>query len=853
MKVLNPIDRSKLFAELGASFRSHSAPFVTIVTTSGSSDEISAFCAEFSKKTPGTVYLEGEADSAYPFMVPYRPFFYAIYCSRPDYDNFREIDYNRVEKLAFSLGISSAAEKTKFSVFETMKSFYGFKHETKDSPARMKIFQEIASVFSYIARRGDIVFHVKNADKIDSDTAELINFICRNLKEYKISIILSHNSGYPIPEDIKKIFIDFVFGHHDFPCDGETVSGTDIFAAVSPEAALVLKASSIFYNDFRAGDIAACVEKSEKEVLPALSELAEKGLISESSYRGIFRHSRPRVKSDALKAVSADDFKKYNAAVLSRFSQNSIGIPDIGLSRLIYHALNIEDYATASAIASRLAISLCEVGCANNALKLIKFIEYIIFHKKSENLSGSLKSEIYIIHGQIYIILGKYERAFKFFSDLHERLLPLLKDNACELKFFDIQINKWLGLIALLKPSLPALKETVPLKYFTTAMALDVSSARNRIECNNLIALYNYQIGDLEKASIFYRDNVKMLSMEKGNQSLWLEADSTMRGLSSVCLRQGEFRKALAYIKKCEDACVNSGNKKSLANTYHYMGMIYHNRGDFSEAVSYYERGITVLEEISDKISQSRIWTSLGVTFFNQAKYSDALSYFNKSLEVAVRSNNKKAIAILNGNSARIYALLNNLDSAYAALKEDLAILTETRDRFGLAYAHAYLGDVHFMAGKTDEARESYKASYEISVKSQFLSPQILSSLGLLQCMPDELVAAEGKKLVEELLMIDSREIDTISKSLILRARAMHESACGIYHRATCFVNQALINFEKLNMPLETALCLIDEGKLLRLNNQADAARERIENAVKLFESIGARYYVDKYKKVRIK
>ncbi|HNY13104.1 MAG TPA: tetratricopeptide repeat protein, partial [Candidatus Wallbacteria bacterium] len=654
MHSLNSIDRSKFFAELGTTFRSHSAPFVTIVRTSAAGDEISAFCAEFSRKTDNTVYLEGEADSVHPFMVPYRPFFYAIYCSRPDYDNFREIDYNRVEKLAFALGISSEAEKPKFSIFETMKSFYGFKHEAKDSPTRMKIFQEIANVFSYMARRGDIVFHIKNADKIDPDTAELINFICRNLKEHKILIILSHNEGSPIPEEMKKVFNDFIFGHYDFPCEAQTTSTADIFVGLSSEAVSALKVSSIFYNDFSISDMAACLEKTDKEVLPALAELTEKGFISESSYRGIFRYCLPRIKSDILKTLPANDFKKYNAAILSRFSKNIIGIPDIGLSRLVYHALNIEDYATVSAIASRLAISLCEVGCPNNALKLIKFMEYIIFHKKNENISASLRSEIYIIHGQIYIILGKYEKAFEFFTKLHGRLAPLFKDNANELKRFDIQINKWLGLIALLKPSLPSLKENVPLKYFTTAMALDVSSSRNRIECNNLIALYNYQIGDLEKASIFYRDNVKMLSMEKDNASLWLEADSTMRGLSSVCLRQGEFRKALAYIKKCEDGCAKSGNKKPLANTYHYMGMIYHNRGDFLEAVNYYEHGIAVLEEISDKMGQSRIWTSLGVTFFNQAKYREALSYFNKSLDVAVRSSNKKAIAILNGNSARI-------------------------------------------------------------------------------------------------------------------------------------------------------------------------------------------------------
>jgi tetratricopeptide (TPR) repeat protein len=251
--------------------------------------------------------------------------------------------------------------------------------------------------------------------------------------------------------------------------------------------------------------------------------------------------------------------------------------------------------------------------------------------------------------------------------------------------------------------------------------------------------------------------------------------------------------------------------------------------------------------EISDILAQSRIQTSLGVTHFNLGAYKTSLSFFNMSMQVALNTGNKKALAILNGNTARIHAILNNMDAAFLALKEDMAVLNETGDLYGIAHASAYLGDLYLMSGDNPAACENYLKSFEISKKSQFLRPLILSACGLINGTPAHLLSQQAQSIVNELILIDSREIDIVSKSMILRARCAYETASGTYHRATCFINQALINFEKMNMPLETGLCLIDEANIMLLNGLSDMAEAKKKYAVEIFNKIGAKYYADKY------
>jgi len=915
--------RPDLSGKLGQIRKSHSAPIVVLLKSDGPCAALSCLLKNFAEKDCQAAFLEGETSSPYSFIIPFRPFFYSIFCAKGRYSDYSAIDPNKIEKISLIMGITRVMKKPETSIFDIIKSFYGFKHDWNELLSKFKIYQEIQTVLSHLAFASDIVFHIKDADKLDEDTAELIRYLCKNVKTGKIMFVLSHPSSKDIPAKIKKIIRDNVFGEFS----AGAIAAEDIIECVagqkdamaklassvarascgSPELAVaafealcaggiisrpapkdkylvpadfsveksmasiggspreliesiiknlganereVFAASSIFYDNFRTAEISASTGLSLEDSESALSTLIRRGLIYETSYPGIFAHPTHEIKTAAfLSSGDTESARGQYALVRHRrliAVHQNLPLPDIGLGRLIHHALAALDYDLIISLGVRLTVSLCEINSVQKALTLVNYIEHIIFGRSKEPVALLTRLPVYLLHSKIFMLLGRFAKAFSFLSSLRRKAESAGENEKKAAGRFITEIDKLLGFIMLLKPSLVPEGDS-PEKRFVEALSRGSGDLKNRVESSNLIALHYYQSGDLEKSGIFFRDNIKILSMHRNDPTLWIELDSAERGLSSIYLRQGEFRKALAYLKKCEEGCLRFDSRRTLANTYQYMGMIHHNRGEFPKAIEYYERAISVLEGLSDRIAISRIWTSLGVTCHNLGKYKDALSYFNRSLEIAVQTNNRKAIAILNGNTAKILAILNDLEGARSALKEDIAILEEIEDRFGMAFALAYMGSVHHMAGRTDEAMDCFKKSFEISRKSTYLTPLIISALGIIQCTPPVKMPTDGKKIIEELIVVDGRELDVVSRSLILRTRGIFEAMCGIYHRASCFVNQALINYEKIGMPLENALCLMDESRLLKLNGLSDESTEKINTAIGILKSIDARYYIEKF------
>lgn len=915
--------RPDLTDKLGQIRKSHSSPVVVLLKTDGPCASLSCLLKDFAEKSCKASFLEGETSSPYSFIVPFRPFFYSIFCAKGRHSDYSAIDPNKIEKISLIMGITRVMKKPETSIFDIIRSFYGFKHDWSELLSKFKIYQEILTVFSHLAFLSDIVFHVRDADRLDADTAELIKYLCKNVKTGKITFVLSHRSCTPIPENIKNIIKDGVFG--DFSAGAmppeeiesllagqksraaslaaaihKATSGTPelvfcafgalrgagllaeqgpagkyapaeactdekaaaavgrspaellagIASGLDPAEKEIFASSSIFYDNFRISDISACTGLSAAEVGAALAALEKRGLVCETAHPGIFAHPCPEIRAAAAEACGGDENARREFAS-SRHrrliaAHQDLPIPDIGLGRLMHHALEVLDYELIISLGTRLTVSLCEINCAANALTLVKYIELIIFGRSQKPIPLASRAPVYLLHAKIFILLGKFGRARAALSDLRTKIECAGGQEKIAAGKFKVEIDKWLGFIMLLKPALAPPGDS-PESRFVAALTAGSGDIKNRVESSNLIALNYYQSGDLEKSGIFYRDNIKILSMHRNDPSLWIDLDSAERGLSSIYLRQGEFRKSLAYLKKCEEGCLRFDSRRTLANTYQYMGMIHHNRGEFQKAIEYYDRAISVLEALSDRLGISRIWTSVGVTLHNLGKYREALSYFNRSLETAVQTGNRKAIAILNGNTSKILAILNDLDGAQNALKEDIAILEDIGDRFGMAFAQAYMGNVHHMAGRNGEAVECYQRSLEISTKSTYLTPMILSVLGLIQCTPPAKMTSDGKKIIERLVVADGRDLDIVSKSLILRARGIYEAMCGVYHRSSCFVNQALINFEKIGMPLENALCLMDESRLLKLNGLAEESAEKTASAVNILKSIDAKYYIERF------
>gem|GEM_PF-6489818 len=838
---------NKFIDELSAAYDAMTSSGVVLVESALDDYEISELCIGFSKKKSGAAYLYGEASSPYPFLVPYRPLLYAIYCSRPLYSDFREIDINKVERLSLTLGISAAENRARCGIFNLIKSFYGYKHQMSDLFSMQNLRQEIINVLLFILEKNDaIIFHVSGASDLDADTAELIKFICDLPGFKKIFFIISYDSDRQSSAKVSQMFSASIVKELKIGLPRENCHD-GLYAALAnfdDDSRKQIGAAAIFFNDFRACDFAYAIGRDEPAALASVENFIKEGFLYETAYAGYYRFRSRALRERALALNDRETVKGLNKKLSDAYIEKSSLLPAIGLNRLIYHAINAGDYDAAVRFALLLSEPLCELGCISGALKLVRFVELFVFPHAALEKNVNLRLKTYIAHAKILILKNNHGAAFAILSRVLKKIDAAQSDP--EVLRSAYEANMWLGFLALIKPALACGEPEYAMSVLARAFKFDAGFG-GRIEITNLIALWHYQRSDMEKSSIFYKDSLKALAMNKNSAGAWLENDSALRGISSVFLRQGEIRKAVAYLKKCEEGCARVNNKKMLAGTYHYMGMLHHGRGEYSLAISNYERALEITNEISDGISASRIWTSFGVTLFNLAKYDESLSYFNKSLDMAFAASNKKAVAILKGNIARIFAIKGDIDKALLLLNEDIQILEQTNDAFGFAYAYAYTGDVYFMKKKIDAACVYYLKAYELSKKSQFLRPLILSAMGLLSCVPSHYSFQDSKKLIDEMILIDAREIDAVSKSLILKARGVYETLCGTYHRATCFVNQASINFEKMQMPFETAMCLIDEANILKLNGLSDEAEAKRRSAAKIFSGIGAVHYLDEY------
>ncbi|MEZ7893345.1 MAG: tetratricopeptide repeat protein [Candidatus Wallbacteria bacterium] len=816
---------------------------------------ITDFLFNLSRSIPRSIFIDCDAKSSLPFSIPYAPFFHFIYSYALNFDNYKGINPNKIEKLSKISGLISLEKNLDYSTFDLMKSFYGFKHDWNESGSCFDIYQEFKNIIDFISNGCPIIFHIKNSNWIDIETAHLINFIFNNNSNTKIIFIFSMPAGTDfscavksMPGALASVCYDYERYQENevMPLSLKHKNCNDHFkktlSLFNESEISVITIASIFLDYFRVSDVAKASLAPEETVKTILDKAAEHGIIYKLHAVGFYCFTSDEIQKYFFNSVAKPYLIEINNRILDNYSK--IKLPDIGLAKLIYHCLMAENYEIICKLSLKLAAALCELKQSNKALKIFKFLRLIIF-PKIKKIEAGLKIQTYILQIKTMILAKKYKQALIEINECESIIEKNI--SAASKSEYLLELYKWLSFVYIQKPSLDNKNEGIALKHLQHALSLSMSSVKQRVDVNNLFGMYFYRQSDLERAGIFYRDSIKTLSVSKYGTDLWLDNDSAYRGLSSIYLRQGEFRKAFAYLKKCEENCINFNQQRMLANTLQYIGMIHHNRGEYDAAIENYTKGLNVLETLLDKSEQSRIWTSLGVTYFNLARYDEALTYFNKTLEFAQLTSNKRAIAILKGNLARIYMIHGDFSAAANALDDDIALLKEIGDKFGLAYAYNYAGDLYFMKSEPKTALEYYRKAYEIALKSKFLNPLILSSIGIIQALPFDKVIDSGKSIINELILIDSREIDIVSKSLILRARCIYECLCGIGHRATCFINQALINFEKINMPLETALCLIDESKIFKLNGMVEASEAKIKIAIQIFKKINAKFYIEKY------
>jgi DNA-binding CsgD family transcriptional regulator len=224
-----------------------------------------------------------------------------------------------------------------------------------------------------------------------------------------------------------------------------------------------------------------------------------------------------------------------------------------------------------------------------------------------------------------------------------------------------------------------------------------------------------------------------------------------------------------------------------------------------------------------------------------------AFRYALEGHELATLSGNDQLVGILLNGRALVAAHLGDATTTRALAEEARAATAEAGDAFFAVHHRVVLGLL-----------ESSLADYA-AVRQQLDGlPPLLEEMGVGEpgVFPFQGDAVEALVALGELdeaerliagMEAQGEELDRPRLSaLAWRGRGLLHAAVGETETAAAAFTHALAEHERLELPLERGRTLLAQGLALRRARQKRSAREALEEAVGIFERLGARLWVER-------
>ena len=180
-------------------------------------------------------------------------------------------------------------------------------------------------------------------------------------------------------------------------------------------------------------------------------------------------------------------------------------------------------------------------------------------------------------------------------------------------------------------------------------------------------------------------------------------------------------------------------------------------------------------------------------------------------------------------------------DSARTAAREALAISTQVGDGPYQGRALAILGSVEYAAGDPVEANRFFE-----ELRRLFAGPR-RTNVGIIRSDGDEVETLLALGRLQEAGAIAARVSQQGQElgypwplAIGARCRALVAAAAGDIASALIAFEEARVEHARLPMPLELGRTLLAQGTVLRRAKQKRAARETLEEALAIFNGLGA-------------
>jgi len=252
------------------------------------------------------------------------------------------------------------------------------------------------------------------------------------------------------------------------------------------------------------------------------------------------------------------------------------------------------------------------------------------------------------------------------------------------------------------------------LEHFDLAISLGTAAGDSlaTAEAKYGKCIVNYKKGDYAEAIKGCQECLSNLEGIDGPDTR-REYARFKRGLGAAHYRLGNMAEAKECYKESLDIFHSQGDEYGVAQTRHRLGMLYNRQGEYEKAARELEKSLASMEERRDIYEISKISINLGEVLFNQGQLDEALERYARSERLAKQLNNDYGLAIAYGLTAKLQMVRGELDEAEKNILQNKELSERLGSKWGLGCVYRDLGELYLARERPDVALGHLERSEE--------------------------------------------------------------------------------------------------------------------------------------------
>jgi DNA-binding CsgD family transcriptional regulator len=286
---------------------------------------------------------------------------------------------------------------------------------------------------------------------------------------------------------------------------------------------------------------------------------------------------------------------------------------------------------------------------------------------------------------------------------------------------------------------------------------------------------------------------------------------------------------------------------RSLGGASFMLGVLLQWADRLGESRACFESARARVLELGDESSLPLIGRYVATTAWLEGDWAAATRETDDAYEIAAQTGQASQQAVLGAMRALVLAHRGQVDDARAAAEEAKRIAEQTAAKFAVLLASSAMGLLELSLGNPVETDGHLAPILEHLEAAGVREP------GAMRFVPDEIEAlilldrldeAEAllSRLEEQALMLDRPS----ALATAGRCRALIAEARGRHDDSLALLRSALTEHDRVPMPFERARTLLVLGTAQRRARQRRLARETMNDALAIFDELGAELWANK-------